>query len=148
MNSVWRSASCVLVSTLLLVGAARADAPTGRYMAGSGTVLDSKTGLTWEQPASTAKVGWTDARSYCTNKGTSWRLPTVKELLSLVDFGKTMSSTSAMIDAMFTGTQTDLYWASTVVPGSPPSMAWYVAFDDGHASNIDMTVMVRVRCVR
>jgi len=147
MTSIWKSASFVVVGSLFLSGSAPANAPVGRYTAGTGTVLDSKTGLTWEQPASTTLLGWADARSYCTAKGGGWRLPTIKELFSLVDFGKTMSSTSPMIDAMFTGTQSAIYWSSTVAAGLP-SLAWYVAFDDGHARTIDMTNMGYVRCVR
>ena len=126
---------------------AHADAPAGRYTAGTGTVFDSKTGLTWEQPASTTALAWTDANSHCVAKGAGWRLPTVKELFSLVDFGKAMSPAPAMIDATFTGTQSAIYWSSTKVAGSPSS-AWYVAFDDGRASNVDMSIVGYVRCVR
>lgn len=147
MTKIWKSVLGVVVGSLCFNAPVRADAPAGRYTVATGTVLDSKTGLTWEQPASTTALVWTDANSYCKTKGTSWRLPTVKELLSLVDFGKTGSATPPMIDAMFTGTQSAFYWASTIVAGSP-STAWYVAFDDGRASNVDMSILGRVRCVR
>jgi len=140
----WAYIACCV---FLISVPAQADAPAGRYTAGSGTLFDSKTGLTWEQPASTTPLTWTDANSRCVGKGAGWRLPTVKELFSLVDFGKAMSPAPPMIDTVFSGTQSAIYWSSTKVAKSPSS-AWYVAFDDGRASNVDMSSSGYVRCVR
>src|SRR5262245_59198244 len=70
-----------------------ADAPAARYNAsmGKGTVYDTKTTLTWQQ-APTAAADWKSASSSCTMPaptlpGTGWRLPTMKELQTLVDEG-------------------------------------------------------------
>lgn len=55
---------------------------------GDGTVIDMVTGLMWEQAQSEMK--WSDAESNAANATTGgyidWRVPTIKELYSLIDF--------------------------------------------------------------
>jgi hypothetical protein len=64
-----------------------------------GTVLDSRTGLMWEQKTDDGGVRdkdntytWKDALAYCENLTLGghddWRLPTIKELSSLVDLSR------------------------------------------------------------
>ncbi len=43
----------------------RADAPPGRYSIGGGTVLDTKTGLRWQQAFAAGPYTWTAALAYC-----------------------------------------------------------------------------------
>ena len=145
MLDILRGSSYVAVFSLLLSGPARADAPAGRYMAGNGTVLDTKTGLVWEQPTSTTIMVWPAAKSYCTAKGTGWRLPTIKELLSIVDFAKT---TSPKIDSIFTGTMSNVYWSSTPLPDGSDNF-FAVNFVNGGINTGEGAVVVApVRCVR
>jgi hypothetical protein len=64
--------------------------------AGTGTVYDQVTGLTWEKAHHDNRLTYYDAKSYCENLSlggrTDWRLPTITELFSLADFdGKTGS---------------------------------------------------------
>jgi hypothetical protein len=66
---------------------------------GDGTVTDNLTGLMWAKNANLAdgKMSWNDAIDYSYNLGlgsegcgttyTGWRLPNIKELQSLIDFG-------------------------------------------------------------
>ena len=57
---------------------------------GDGTVTDSVTGLMWEQVPPEAFYSWPEAQAYADELElaghTDWRLPTMKELLSLADF--------------------------------------------------------------
>ncbi|MCP3942463.1 MAG: DUF1566 domain-containing protein [Desulfobacteraceae bacterium] len=54
-----------------------------------GTVTDNSTGLIWQRHHS-EKMSWDDSITYCDGLGlggsTDWRVPTVKELYSLIDF--------------------------------------------------------------
>ena len=76
----------VLAALALMLYAAggRADAPAGRFAKSTGIVTDTKTGLTWQQPASSATYTSDAAYTYCAGLGTGWRVPTAKELLTLV----------------------------------------------------------------
>jgi hypothetical protein len=110
---------CVKSANGGVEGVAGQAVPVGRYSVSSGTVVDNFTQLTWQQvPTATCSTGctWTLASTYCTNLPGSWRLPTIKELASLADFG---ASTAPLIDTgTFTlGSSTD-FWSSDLVPGT------------------------------
>lgn len=84
-------------ATLLAAGlhplATLADAPADRYTITGGTVYDSKTKLTWQQTPSSTDITLTDAKSTCAGLGTTlggsgWRVPTVKELATLLDYSR------------------------------------------------------------
>ena len=75
-----------------------------------------------------------------------WRLPTMKELLSLVDY----KSSGPTIDPIFaTTTQANYYWSSTTYAAfTIPIYAWAVFFSDGadtgaHKSNTNFVRAVR-----
>jgi hypothetical protein len=139
-----------------------AGAPPGRYTtAGSGTtatVYDTKTKLTWQQTP-TADDGGTfpelsqaSAASYCAGSslnGAPGRLPTVNELLTLMDFSQT-GGTQAMVDPTFfpsTPLGKD-FWSST--PDlTDAGWAYLVHFDDGGSQNRSLASNPNaVRCVR
>jgi hypothetical protein len=138
--------------SLLLVALAvcrqgHASAPSGRYTASNGTVLDTRTGLTWQQASSASTYTWSDAKAHCASlslNGTGWRLPSVKELETLVDF--TVGS-GARIDATFPGTSASYFWSSSPLAGSATS-AWEVSFGNGRAAYGDVGTTDPVRCVR
>ncbi len=118
----------------------RADAPPGRYSIGGGTVLDTKTGLRWQPAFAPGPYTWTAALAYCKalslgGYSSGWRLPSMKELRTLVD----ESTYNPAIDATaFPGiAATDspvrpgtFFWTSTPV-ATFPITAWYVNFYDG-----------------
>ncbi len=85
-------------------------------------------------------MNWNNATAYCGRIG--WRLPTKDDLLALYE-AKKASAALARYDGMGDG----WYWSSTSVAGFS-SYAWYVYFDDGRASNVDVGFAHRVRCVR
>ena len=94
---------------------------------GSGCVADRVTGLVWSA-ATLPTQSWADAASSAastTDCGftTGWRLPTRRELLSIVHHG----AASPAIAAAFPATQSAPYWSSD----SAAANAWAVDFSDG-----------------
>ncbi len=111
------------------------------------SVLDATTMLTWQKDVGPEAVSWQDAKTYCASLGGGFRLPGVKELLSLVDF--TAATTPIDLSA-FPGTPRDLFWTSSAVAGTA-AFAWTVDFTSAtyaRAYPIDATELRRVRCVR
>lgn len=72
----------------LLLGAsagARAAAPTGRYIVGADTVVDTVSRLTWQRAVASSTYTFSAAGAYCQTVSlggfaSGWRLPTIKEL--------------------------------------------------------------------
>ena len=121
---------------LLSVQATRADAPQGHFSMGSGanagTVYDTKTHLTWQQTSPAAIFTWSDAKKTCATLGLAgggWRLPTLVELLSLVDF---QAPPNASLDP--TAFPADeggwTYWTASATPAGASTSgtlkAWYL----------------------
>lgn len=73
-----------------------------------------------------------------------WRLPTRKELLSIVNVE---ASRPAIDGAYFPGTQSDAYWSSDS-RASSATHAWYVSFSGGSAQYVSKTSAFYVRLVR
>ena len=97
---------------------------------GSGTITDNATGLMWSQDDSGSGLNWEEALAYIEAQNdanylgySDWRLPNVKELQSIVDYGRSPDTTdSAAIDPLLNvttitneGDQIDYpaYWSST-----------------------------------
>jgi hypothetical protein len=119
----------------------------------SGTVTDNATGLEWIANPTDAGLGstydWATALANCeglTNYAghSDWRLPNIKELMSIVDYG----TYSPSIDTTFFTSQSDYYWSSTTY-ANDTAYAWYVTFDVGYTTyNYGKTSAGYVRCVR
>ena len=83
----------------------------------SETWLDVATGLTWQAGFAPQSLDWADASAYCASLAGGFRLPGLKELLSIVDL-------TAPYDgdlSAFPGSPHDLYWTSAA---SSPSQAF------------------------
>ncbi len=128
-----------------------ANATAGRFaVQDSGkTVLDRSNGLRWQQGFSAKTMNWADAKTWCAANtpalpGSGWRLPTIGELVTLVD----VKNNSPAIDSMFAGTPNELFRAST--PSASGGSAWLVFFYNGYALHYDNDIAstYRVRCVR
>lgn len=69
---------------------------------GDGTISDLNTGLMWQKSPSTTRRSWSEANTYCNNltlAGKSdWRMPNIKELLSIAAFYGNMKSKTPYID--------------------------------------------------
>jgi len=97
---------------------------------GDGTVTDITTGLMWQQREGKAMT-WEKALAYCENLDLAgyrdWRLPNIRELLSLVDDNRREPSIDT---GYFPGCRPSIYWSSTTHT-IYPSLAWHVGFHDG-----------------
>lgn len=97
----------------------------------------------WNTYANTTLPTATNTASRC-GYNTGWRLPTRRELLSIVHNGAWSPSIDS---AYFPATQSSWYWsADTYAPG--PASAWLVYFGDGDAVIDYKTVTDYVRLVR
>jgi len=118
--------------------------PRFTVQADTNVVKDNLTGLMWARNAnlSGGSPNWNYAVAYCTNLTyggySDWRLPNVRELLSLVDFGwgppalcNTAGTGQWTQNDPFTGVQSGYYWSSTTDAGYT-SYAWYVHLYDGY----------------
>ena len=116
----------------------------GHYVVGASdnAVHDAGTGLTWQQTAPAALYTWDEAKAYCRSLGAGWRLPTVKELESLID---DLRSDPAMDPAAFPSALSGNFWSLTVYMGAPAS-PWLIDFSDGWTAITDSSTN-NVRCV-
>jgi hypothetical protein len=124
---------------------------------GDGTVTDNSTGLMWQQGEPGPKTR-TDALNYCetltfplTNGHTDWRLPNIKELVSLVDYTVADGSLiPAFNRTFFPGALEGVYyWSSTRAIFGDNTSEWAVASWDGElAKGTFGTFSVYLRCVR
>lgn len=91
-----------------------------------GTILDNASGLQWEQTESAYSMNWGAALNYCENLDLAgfddWRLPTIKELASLV-----LSSDSSL--NAVTSESGSRVWTSTTSV-EQPSLAYYACLQD------------------
>jgi len=136
---------------LILTASAYAQAPAGRYTTSGATVYDKKTNLTWQRTLPTTQYSWADAKTYCgsaavsTILGGTGRLPTVKELSTIVDYWQ---SPGPAVDATaFPSTPTGVFWSSSPLAGSASS-AWGINFTFGNAATESVSLVFNVRCVR
>jgi hypothetical protein len=131
---------------------------------GDGTVTDNNTGLMWQKegdgsiynwyqasgtydasynPTSQDACGSLDLGSY-----PDWRLPTKKELMSIVNYA--IPYPGPTIEPVFSNT-ISYYWASTTLADNP-SYAWIVNFLEGSVYNTNINdidnAYFYVRCVR
>jgi hypothetical protein len=106
-------------------------------------VTENVTGLVWEGTAAPGSYTQTQAATYCASKNGTWRLPTILELVSLVDF--TVAHPGPAINqTYFPNTPSDYFWTSTPLA---IGAAWYVNFNDGSTNSSDINASNRVRCV-
>ena len=140
---------------------------------GNGTVSDNNTGLIWQKcsvgqnndascSGTAVNYNWYQAsgtydatynsstQNVCgaLNLGgsSSWRLPSKKELMSIVDYSIPYPGPT-ILQPRFPNTIASYYWSSTTFAGYP-YFAWGVGFDDGCVSGDGKGGSFCVRCVR
>jgi hypothetical protein len=139
------------------------NANAGSFVAGTGTqagtVTDNTTNLMWQQcsdgqsgascTGTAVTVTWNNAITYCESLSlggfSDWRLPNIKELLSIVDM--TLATAAAINATYFPNTPSSNYWSSTSYAPDTTS-AWLVVFYDGTTLSSNKTNPLYVRCVR
>ena len=131
---------------LILIGLVMPNIAWAERFSKSGDVVyDSKTELRWQSSPSTEKFTWQEAKGHCEGLGSSWRLPNLYELKSLVDYGNyNPAIATALIDI---DTNYPYYWSSSEYV-SDSSNAWYVNFEYGHDFWRNKSHHVFALCVR
>ena len=123
--------------------------PVNRFVVVSGGLVhDTLTNLVWQQQTSTATMSLADAQTYCSSAGLGFRLPTLKELLSIVDH--TVTSGPPIDQTAFPNTPEEGFWSSPPCGGSP-CPEWGVFFGEssgGTFFDIGLSTHLRTRCVR
>jgi hypothetical protein len=111
-----------------------------------GTITDNKTGLLWQKSGSDREMNWEDAHVYasmCEDGGYSdWRLPTIEELFSIVDFTRYDPAIDQIFDC-----SSNFYWSGSTY-ANLPGHAWVVLFYDGDVYADAKSDDGYVRCVR
>jgi hypothetical protein len=142
-----RHAAALALGAATLAATAAAEAPPGRYVVEEGTVTDSRTRLTWQRAPDLTPRPWSQAEAYCGSldlHGKGWRLPSVKELLTIVD----ESRWGPAIDPVaFPSTPSDHFWTSSSL-ATFPMFVWTVYFGKGTAAFFEVGNPRLVRCVR
>ena len=122
------------------------SAPGDHYEIRITDVVDHYTGLVWQrddsEQLSTSSISWQDATIYCQTLGlnsATWRLPSVKELATLVDEDR-LGQLLPLVDlSAFPNTTASDYWSSTDSDTQP----WTVSFQDASAAHTITTAFAR-----
>jgi Protein of unknown function (DUF1566) len=143
-SKVFRSIAMFAIA-IACVSSADAQAPAGRYTVNNGQVYDTKTKLTWQQAASASASTLVTAYVYCDlSSSADWRVPTVKELQTLLDF--TVLAVPFIDQTAFAGTPAQRFWSASLEPSSGDQFV--VDFGSPHIISADPTDDNFVRCVR
>lgn len=150
---------------VLLAGTVRADAPADQYglfSAENVTIVDNYTGLTWSR-AVQSKTTFSNAQLVCSNSVKDengiggFRLPTLKELLTLVDEGtnQDFQNGQTVLRAIdlnaFPKTPVGPFWTITrsdSVGVGAPDQAYAVSFDTGDVVSQSAAATLPFHCVR
>jgi len=123
----------------------------GEQQAIDGVVMDSMTLLSWQADMlpDTART-WSEALAYCeglTFAGKQdWRLPSIKELATIVDES---AAKAPVVAALFGASTASHYWSSTPAPSfGGPALAFTLETSLGISPSLQMVDTARARCVR
>ena len=115
-----------------------------RFIDNGDTITDTATGLEWTK--ADTKATWQAGLDWCaalrTGGHAGWRMPTIRELLTLVDYERVNPAADPAL-----GVQSGNYWSSSTYQYSPGN-AWLVDFYDGDTSAGTKTNSYYVRGVR
>ena len=115
----------------------------------TGIVIDKRNAIYWQDTFSSQKSSedWDDAELYCDGLVLSglkyWRLPTFKELLSIVDYTRSHPAINPVFRFVDEGT----YWTSTDFAPTE-ARAWTIDFRTGETYYNYKTTNHAVRCVK
>jgi len=112
---------------------------------GDGTVTDNNTGLIWQQTDNGNSYNWNSAVTACGSLAAGFRLPTKKELLTIVNYEITYPGPA--IDSKFKNTRSTFYWSSTTSAANS-AHAWGVNFSFGSVYVYYKDSALPIRCVK
>ena len=150
-----------LAATAVIGGVVHANAPPGQYASfdrSEHCISDQFTKLTWARTPVVVPGQFDQAAAYCASVGadggqSTWRLPSVNELETLVDEIPHYEIESGQLvpiaidaNAFFATPATTTYWTSSPAPGG--TSAWVVYFEDGTTTTAPKSETGHpVRCV-
>lgn len=151
-TSCWDSAGTLLDTAACLI-----SGQDGAYQKGvdpdferdnaTNIVTDNLNGLMWQDNAVGSTMTWADAGTTCDNLSLGgyddWRLPSIDELESIVDFGRV----NPAINSVFVNTASFYYWSSTSNVYNT-DYAWDVDFNHGNTNAFNKNFNLYARCVR
>ncbi len=119
----------------------------------TGEEQDVETGLIWQQGDSGTTMAFAAAAPYCSGlalNGHTWRVPSIKELSTLVDEDPPIAQVSPAIDTTTfpEAAATTPYWSSSLFDGEAATAhdPWVINFEDGFTEYNQRAALVR--CVR
>lgn len=118
-----------------------------RYVLSKDSIVkDLKTGLEWQRAPIDRVFTIKELVAYTLGMEEGWRVPTIEELLSLVDYTR---FNPALDTTIFSNTRINSlwYWSSTRV-AMDSGYVWGVGFFDGSVYNESADKLNRVRFVR
>jgi len=129
--------------------------PVPRFTVGTYVVTHNLTGLTWQRSANNGYLFWNQAIDYCNILSIlepagkfvltfdDWRLPNIKELQSLINYGYSYPPLSNATGSgkwsegnPFTQVLSGFYWSSTT-DDFKNADAWDVHFGSGHVDTLN-----------
>ena len=128
---------------------------TADYTVNDDTVIDNVTELIWQRNVPTegglgglGLYSWASAKSHCAGLSlggqSGWRLPTVIELLSIIDASMWIPAINTDV---FPSTPSAEFWSATPFAGSAGQL-WIVGFGSGGSRSVIPSTIMNVRCVR
>lgn len=130
--------------------------PTNHYSSPAyGEVLDNYTRLVWQEKDSQPKqtMSFQTALGYCANlslNGKKWRLPSIKELATLVNEFAPASESAPVVEMSVFGTMAAAnYWSSSLYNNQQPTSStypWTLKFADGSISSSESSAYAK--CVQ
>jgi hypothetical protein len=133
------------------------DAARTQFQSDKGTVVDAATQLSWQRTAPAKTFEFSEAGKYCAGldlEGKGWRVPTIKELQTLIDETRAMP---AIDPIAFPRTAPEFYWTASAVAAADSfadagtaetGQAWAVSFRFGFDGAFETKMEQHVRCVR
>ncbi len=109
-------------------------------------VRDTVTGLSWQRSSDSQRRSYEDARAYCAQltleKETGWRLPSLHELFTIIDYGRINPS----LPPEFFPTSMSVWAADSVLDETP--QAYVVSFETGMTQQARTLFFMNTRCVK
>ena len=158
--SIQARAALVVCAIVASVAPAFAVSPPDQYQTftrDQNTIRDAKTRLEWQRDVRDEAFKWVNASSHCSSLTldglAGWRMPTYKELLTIVDEDPHTEVENgelvpkALDPNAFHDAPVPYYWTSTPLAGNP-SLMWQINFKSGASGTQDKDSSLYVRCVR